>query len=119
MPTPVSATTIEQAQRLESIDPFLWLYEVEVPTTPETRYRFVGQFPEQITFRTNIYYPFPVSHSVTTETTEGDLSETTLTVTNITKEILTKLELHNGFIGQPVRIMLINRLDLGSGERSL
>lgn len=116
MPQPLSQAVFEAAQRLDSIDPFIWLYELEVPTTPQTRYRFAGRYPEQVTFRGNIYYPFPCSHSETTENTDGDINQTSLTVGNISQQIVTTLETHGGFVGQPCRMLLVNRLDLASGN---
>ncbi len=115
----LSQAVFEAAQKLDNIDPFVWLYEVEVPTDPQTRYRFAGRYPEQVTFRGNIYYPFPVTHSLQAENTEGDLNETSISISNISREINTVLETHNGLVGQPVRILLVNALDLASGNAAI
>lgn len=119
MPAPQSQAVFEAAHRLDSIAPFVWLYEVEVPTVPQTRYRLAGRYPQQVTFRGNIYYPFPVTHSVQTETTEADLNETSLTIGNVGRQVITNLELYDGFVGQPARIMLVNSLDLASGTAAI
>jgi len=86
---------------------WVWLYEIEVPTTPPTRYRFV-RTQEQISFRGNIYYPFPIVHSVVRQSESGDLPEVTLTASNVSREIIATLESYRGLIGQPVRILLAN-----------
>lgn len=119
MPTPLAQSVFEAAQHLDSIEPFVWLYEFEVPTAPQTRYRFAGRYPEQVTFRGNVYYPFPVTHSVQTETTEGDLNEISVTVGNITRQIVTELEAYEGLVGQPVRVLLVNTSDLLSGNAAM
>lgn len=95
-------------------DRWIWLYEIEVPTSPETRYRFVRDM-EQVTFRGNIYYPFPVSHSPIKEDIEGSLPTISLTVSNISREVMSTLENYSGLIGQPVRIILTHELALSTG----
>jgi len=87
---------------------WLWLYEIEVPTDPPTRYRFTRN-PEAVTFRTNVYSPFPITHSVVKETDAGDLPTINLTVSNVSREIIGALELHGGLIDQPVRILLTHQ----------
>lgn len=115
MPTQLTTSVFEALQRLDSVGAFVWLYEIEVPTSPATRLRFAGRHPQAITFRGNIYYPFPITHSPVSENTEGDLNVTSLTVSNISREIATLLEDHAGLIGQPVRAMLVSVNDLLSG----
>ena len=43
-----------------------------------------------------------------TETDAGNLPSITLTVSNVSREIIATLESYNGLIGQPVRIILTN-----------
>lgn len=116
MPRKLSTAVFEAIQKLDNVDAFIWLYEVEVPTSPPTRLRFAGRHPEAITFRGNLYYPFPITHSPVAENTEGDLSTTSLTVSNISREIATILEAHDGLAGQAVRTMLVSAFDLASGN---
>jgi len=97
---------------------WIWLYEIEVPTDPATRYRFIRS-PQQITFRGNIYYPFPIMHDVMKESDSGNLPSLTLTVSNVSREIIATLESHNGLIGQPVRIILTNLAGYAQGQRML
>ena len=85
---------------------FVWLYEIEVPTSPLTRYRFCAQ-TETVTFRENEYFPFPITHETMKETADGDLPTLNLTVSNISREIAGTLETYNGLIRQPVKIMLV------------
>lgn len=92
---------------------WVWLYEVEVPTDPPTRYRFV-RTPEEVTFRGNIYYPFPITHTAMRQSESGDLPRLTLTVSNVSREVISTLEAHGGLIGQPARIILTNMDVLGT-----
>jgi lambda family phage minor tail protein L len=94
---------------------WVWLYEIEVPTDPATRYRFVGT-PEQVTFRGNVYYPFPITHTVMRATESGDLPSLTVTVSNVSREIIATLEAHQGLIGQSARIILTNMEALTTGK---
>jgi lambda family phage minor tail protein L len=97
---------------------WVWLYEIEVPTDPPTRYRFV-RTPEAVTFRGNVYSPFPIVHSVMRETDAGDLPSITMTVSNVSQEIIGTLESYSGLIDQRVRIILTNMEALSTGNAIL
>jgi len=84
----------------------VWLYEIEVPTSTPTRYRFCAQM-EPVTFRENEYSPFPITHETMKEGADGDLPTLALTVSNVSREIGGTLESYNGLIGQRVKIMLV------------
>ena len=116
MPIPQSLADLAAIQRLGGTEPILWLYELEVPTGPPTRYRFVAKSPAQVTFRGNVYYPFPVSHSAETRNTEGDLQTTTLVVANFSRLIGSSAKTYGGFVDQPVRIMAVNAATLILGR---
>jgi phage-related protein len=94
---------------------WLWLYEIEVPTTPATRYRFTRN-PGAVLFRGNNYSPFPITHTPVKEGDKGDLPSITLTVSNVSREIIGALELYGGLIDQPVRILLTHMDMLTSGS---
>tara|TARA_Y100000310_G_scaffold336739_1_gene422112 strand:- start:20565 stop:21254 length:690 start_codon:yes stop_codon:yes gene_type:complete len=103
----VDAFFMAEKNLLATGNQWIWLYEIEVPTEPITRYRFV-RTQEQVTFRSNVYYPFPITHTVMRDTESGDLPSITLTVSNVSREVLGTLESYQGLIGQPVRILLTN-----------
>ncbi len=73
MPVPQTERNLQQLLRLDSLDPFVWAYEFQVPTDPPTRYRFVSNYDQQIEFRGNLYYPFPITHSGQAEDTEANI----------------------------------------------
>lgn len=116
-PIPQTTNVLKFMHALESGEPWKILYEIEVPTSPPTRLRFVKGTPSaaQLSFRGNLYYPFPVTHASETVDTEGNLQETTITVSNVSREIVTLLEAHQGLVGQPVRIILIHNTELVGG----
>jgi phage-related protein len=116
MPRVISPQVFQALHRLDSGVALLWLYEVEVPSSPPTRIRMVGNSPSLETFRGNSYYPFPVTHTPVEEDTEGNLSVGSLVVGNITREINTVLTTYNGLIGSSVRIMLVSKADMLSGQ---
>lgn len=122
-PTPQTTNVLKFMHALESGDPWRLLYEVEVPTDPPTRLRFIKATPQATTvsFRGNTYFPFPVTHASERVDTEGNLQETTLTIANVSREIATRLEEHDGLVGQPVRVILIHETELsaGNGQPSL
>ena len=94
---------------------WVWLYEVEVPTTPPTRYRFAKN-NQEVRFRGNLYYPFPVTHTVLKQTESGSLPSLTMTVSNVSREVMATLEAHGGLIGQPVRLILTNLRAITSNQ---
>ena len=77
-----------------------------MPTSTPTRYRFCAQ-TETVTFRDNEYSPFPITHDTMKEGADGDLPSLSLTVSNVSREIIGTLESYNGLIGQSVKIMLV------------
>ena len=103
---------------LASSEEWLWLYEVEVPTSPPTMYRMVRS-TAQVEFRGNLYYPFPIGHSVSREDSTGDLPSVSLTISNVTREVMAVLEEHSGLIGQPVKIICTTRGSAGGSDGAM
>ena len=122
----LTPTATANKNALTSAEPWYWLYEIEVPTDPATRYRWVNSpdndFGEngQIEFGVDgsgnplVYSPFPVTHGESKEDANADLDDVTLTIGNPSREVVAKLDAHD-MVGQPVRILLVNRADLLSG----
>ena len=94
---------------------FVWLYEVEVPTSTPTRYRFVRD-NEAVTFRGNVYSPFPITHNETKADDRGNLPTVELTVSNVSRELMSNLNTYGGLVGQPVRLILTHALAIVTGE---
>lgn len=109
----LSPEEIAAKEKLAGEYPWIWLYEIEIPTDPPTRVRLARNTCD-VEFGTNsdgvalTYTRFPVGHQRVKRDAQGGQTTTSLTVANVTREIQALLEAHDGLIGQPVRIMLIN-----------
>jgi|10_taG_2_1085330.scaffolds.fasta_scaffold02268_3 lambda family phage minor tail protein L len=115
-PTPnVPTIAFIEKNLLATKQRWVWLYEIEVPTTPATRYRFVRD-SSQVTFRGNIYYPFPISHSETRQDDKGNLPRVNMTVSNVSREVVDNLNSYGGLVGQPVRIILTHELAIATNS---
>lgn len=85
--------------------------EVEVPTVPPTRFRFTN-YDKNVTRGLNadgdpiIYYSYPSAPGEFRETQKGDLQNLTVNIANVTLELMTYLEQHDGLEGQPCSIRL-------------
>ena len=94
--------------------PWVWLYELEVPSSPDkTRYR-ITNYTSAIEFGTNtageplVYSPYPVTHGVITQTRQGDLPTLRVSIQNAAKEIGLTVDQYDGMIGQRAVVRLIN-----------
>lgn len=114
MPLPkVPTAVLADKNQLATLERFIWLYEITVPTDPITVYRLTRQ-PEAIEFEGNTFSPFPISHSTTERDAAGDLPSTGLVVSNMSREVIATLENHDGLIGSTVRIILTHSLVTGA-----
>jgi len=99
--------------------PWVWLYELEVPSSTPVRIR-ITSYTEPVDFGVDAqggpvtYYPFPVVHGGWRETAEGDLPTVEVTVANVSREVGLLVEQYGGFIGRPAVIRLVNVADLGN-----
>lgn len=105
-------------QQLRDEDPWIWLYEFEIPTDPPTRYRLTN-YTESVSFGTNpntteaiVYSPFPIDHGEIDFSRRGDLPSITVRVANVTREVSETIEENNGLLGQPAVVRLINAANL-------
>jgi len=112
---------INEVNKTEIIAPFLWLLELEVPSSPATRFRLVAPCTRQITFGTDFegipvtYYPFDFEVGTVQRDAEGNSLNLTVRVSNITREIQSAIELYEGLVGQPARAMLVSSALLSTG----
>ena len=115
-----STPTLEQAKgRLRDMLPWIWLVEVEVPTSPPTRYRFASNL-EPVNFGVNsdgdplTYSPFPIHVGEVRQTAEGDIPTIDVTVYNAERVVGFAVDEYDGLIGQPVKIILVSVSDLSN-----
>lgn len=103
---------LAEKNQLATLERFIWLYEINVPTDPPTLYRLV-RAPQSVDYQGRTYSPFPITHDVIRRDSEGDIPETTLTVSNVSREIISTLETYDGLVGQQVKIILAHSLAIG------
>jgi len=114
MPLPnIPIEILEEKNQPATPERCIGLYELVVPTDPPTRYRLT-RGPEAVSYRGFSYSPCPVSHEMITRDREGNLPETTLTVSNVSREIIQTFEAHEGLVGQEVKIILAHSLTSGA-----
>lgn len=108
------------ARQLRDEFPWIWLYEIEIPTTPKTRYRLTNytspvNFGTNSTGRTLTYAPFPIVHSELRQTLDGELPSFQLQVGHASLELAQILEDHRGLKGSEVVVRIVNSSDLSTG----
>lgn len=124
MPKALTQLMEQHANQLESESPWLWLYEIEVPTDPPTRYRLTNN-TRAVQFGTNslgvplTYSPFPIFHGGIKEGSNGNLPSIDVSVGNVSREISQALATYNGLIGQPVVIRLVQMAELLNAQAQI
>lgn len=116
-------TDLHRSQ-LESQAPWIWLYELEVAGSPPTRYRLTN-FTQSVEFGTNlagerlVYSPAPIAHGDIEQTTDGSLPSVTVTVGNAGPIVSATVDAADGFVGQPIKIMLVSSLELENPDAAI
>jgi len=111
----------EHLNQLEAEAPWIWLYELQTTDDPPKRYRMTN-FTESVEFGMNLsgepltYSPTPIIHSDVEEGSDGSLPTITITVGHAGPIVASTVDAANGFVGQPIRIMLVSSLDLSASK---
>ncbi len=121
-----SLTTLMQEHRsqLRLEYPWVWLYELEVPTDPITRVRLTNNptpvhFGQETDGTAIVYSPFPIVHSGIRKTAAGDIPTIGVSVGNVTREIGRLIDTHDGLDGAPATIRLVSLADLENPKAQL
>lgn len=107
----ISALWKTAKNKLSGASPWVWLYEIEVPTTPTATILRYAEYTEPVVWQGNTFQPFPISHSEINESSEGRINAVTVTVSNVMREIQAYLEEWDYLSGAPVRIICVNLSD--------
>jgi len=108
------------SNQLEVQAPWIWLYELQTNDDPPQRYRLTS-FTKSVEFGLNatgqplVYSPAPITHGAVEEGTDGSLPTISVTLGNAGPIIGAAMDAADGFVGLPVRIMLVSSLDIASG----
>lgn len=119
----LSGPEIIAVNTLDQKHPYIWMLELEVPTDPPTRYRLVNQ-PEDYVFGTDTsglavtYNAYNFQVGSLQRDTEGGQFNVTVTVSNVRREMQAAVELYDGLVDQPARVLLTNKA-LGSSNTAL
>lgn len=102
-------------------DPLVWLYAIDVPSTPVSKYR-LSAYHETINFERDStgaavqYYAGSILHEDVQSDTEGSIPKVKLSCQNLTREAIALLEEYDGLIGQKVRIALVRLSEMPDGD---
>jgi lambda family phage minor tail protein L len=95
--------------------------ELVVPTTPSATVIRAVQNPWPIDFQFDssggpiTWNPFPVQVGSVDENNRGNLTQVSVTVTNITRDVQAAIELYDGLIGMDARVMLAHVARIPTG----
>jgi len=111
----VLGTAVSAATRLLADEQgWLWLYEVQVPTNPLTRFRLVAS-SKSVDYGVDTignpltYMPAPIQHSPIDETSDGSTPRLQLQVGNAQRVMMQDLEDYAGLADQPIVIRIVHR----------
>tara|TARA_R110002110_G_scaffold1085_9_gene4447 strand:+ start:4516 stop:5193 length:678 start_codon:yes stop_codon:yes gene_type:complete len=115
----LTPSTTAHKNQLETEDPFIWLFEFELPD--QTRYRLTN-FTEKVEFGEDaegdpvVYYPAPITHSGIEQSGEGDIPSLKVTIaTGGMFSITSVIDSWGGMIGQRARVIVVSSRELHMG----
>jgi len=109
----LNSTQRELASGLSQPNPFVWLFEVVVPSSPATMLRLAAN-TSHVNFGVNSngdairYERAAFTVSVLSETSDGKLPSIQVAAGNPTREIQALIEEYDGLIGQTAKLYLVN-----------
>lgn len=124
MPRDLTDLARAHSRQLQDEYPWVWLYDVEVPTTPPTRFRLTN-FNTELEHGSDsngdplVYSPTPIAQGDMLESGDGDLPRLQVQVANESQFLRRIMEDYDGLNGQPVVIRLVHILDIGDATASL
>lgn len=110
----------QQIGALSNQFPFVWLFEVRVPSDSASRIR-IANYTKDVTFGQDstgadiVYTKWPFQVEDLNEDSGASLPTITVTVSNITREIQAFIEEYDGLVGQQCELQLVNVSTLASG----
>lgn len=124
MALPLEPVTELHRSQLESEAPWIWLYELETLEDPPTRYRLTN-FTQTVEYGANssgarlAYSPAPIIHGDIIADSDGSLPTITITVGHAGPIVASTIDGSDGFVGQPVRIMLVSSFELENPDAAI
>ena len=125
MPRALTALTTLHKNQLENERPFIWLFELRTNDDPPRRFRLTN-FTDLVEHGVDLqgaplrYYPAAIVHSGTLQDAQSGLPSIELTIGANTPEannlLSTLIDSNDGFLGNPVRIILISSFELDNEQ---
>ena len=113
----LSAALLFEANRLDSGNPWLLLYDIILPSNRGTIYLVRNN--ENVIFNGNEYIAFPLELDMVNETNKGDIQSLVLKVSNVTRIVQSYLEELEGLIGGQVIVRIVNYANLSEDYSEL
>ncbi len=98
--------------KLTDTDPWVWLLEMRHTTTEAFR---ITNYTQQVTYDSNIFYPYPFEISDFQDSTDSNNSNLRLTVANIGGELQALLDANDGFADVETVLMLLDSANISDG----
>ena len=115
-------TLIPETLKQHNAGPWIWLYRIELEaTTLATAVAYLTSHSEPVVHTSygegsKTWHPFPVTHEPIEEDSEGNLPQSALTFSNVSREFTRYLQVTDGLVGLPVRIHLVHEATLGTSD---
>lgn len=108
MSVELAPTLTERSLALESTSPFLRLWQIDANAAGTNKWYLVLA-REPVEFDGIVYQPAPIQISDRQETTDGGLPRATLSVSNVTLELMPTIDEQEGLIGHRVVMLTVHR----------
>lgn len=105
-------------------EPWIWLFEVEIPSSPKTRLR-LARYTDPVSFGVDstgaaiVYSPFGIAIGERRETVDGDIPTLAVEVANPSREIGLAIDQYDGLVGAPVVIRIVHASDLANFQSQI
>lgn len=99
---------------------WIWLYDIEVDrTTLAVPYFALCDYHKPIVWGGQTWYPAPIAHSDIRRDGDGNLPEVTVSVSNVSREVMGYLETGEGFSERPLIMRQVHEDWIGSASDKL
>ena len=110
-----------EAAKLSNPEPWIWLFEIQVPTDPVTMYRMTlhdepVEYGEDPDGNPLTFLPAPIAHQGVPESSDGSLPKLNITLQDTLGIAAATVDQHGGLRGQPVWIHVIQKSQLALGD---
>lgn len=109
MPRTLPASFILEKNKLYNENPWLMLIELQVSSTSSF---YLTNSMTSITSNGDVFDPYPITLDKIPSSDEGDLTNVRITISNITRELMTYVEESDGLVGKTLLLQIFNAANL-------